>query len=193
MSGMERAPAARSEATAPDARRDEGLVREALDGSTQAYDELYRRHRDGVARAVFLILADAHAAQDVAQEAFLVGWRDLRRLREASAFRAWISAIALNMCRKPSFLRRLPGRTPEVPEVPLVGGQEGAVLRLPVRQAVAELPHRMRAVVVLRFFAELSEREIAEALAIPVGTVKSRLQRARTRLAAALGPMVEEE
>jgi RNA polymerase sigma-70 factor (ECF subfamily) len=129
----------------------------------------------------------------VAQEAFLIGWTDLGRLRESTAFRAWVSAIALNLCRRSSFLRRLPGRSPEVPEVSLPGGQDAAATRLPVHQAVSALPHRMRAVVVLRFFSDFSEQEIAEALAIPVGTVKSRLHRARAKLAEALGPMVEEE
>jgi RNA polymerase sigma factor (sigma-70 family) len=172
------------------AERDAGLVREALDGSKGSFDELYRRHRDRVARAAYLVLGEAESAQDVAQDAFLVAWRDLGRLRNPDVFRAWVTGIALNLCRRPALLRwvRRAGAERETAVV-----DEGVETGIVVRKAVAALPHRMRAVVVLRFFGQFSEPEISEALGIPVGTVKSRLQRARARLADALGSMDEEE
>jgi RNA polymerase sigma-70 factor (ECF subfamily) len=172
------------------AEGDAGLVREALDGSEGSFDELYRRHRDRVARAAYLVLGQAEAAQDVAQDAFLVAWRDLRRLRNPDVFRAWVTGIALNLCRRTALVRRLRQSEAER-EVAVV--HEGLETGILVRRAVAALPHRMRAVVVLRFFGQYSEPEISEALGIPVGTVKSRLQRARARLAVALGSIDEEE
>ena len=186
MTGMEGAqPAAE---TAVD---DADLVREALAGAAAAYDELYVRHRDGVARAAYVVLWDAHLAQDVAQEAFLVGWRDLRRLREPRLFRAWVTGVALNLCRRRSVRRRMAERPLEARSEPVVphGGPDVALM---VRDAVAALPDRMRSVAVLRFLGEYSEPEIADALGIPVGTVKSRLNRARARLAEALEPLLEE-
>jgi RNA polymerase sigma-70 factor (ECF subfamily) len=187
MTGMERAQPAPSETSVEDA----DLVLEALAGGTEAYDELYVRHRDGVARAAYVVLWDAHLAQDVAQEAFLVGWRDLRRLREPRLFRAWVTGVALNLCRRRSVRRRMAERPLETrPELAVPPG--GSEVVLMVRDAVAALPARMRDVAVLRFYGEYSEPEIADALVIPLGTVKSRLNRARARLAEALEPLLEE-
>jgi len=187
MTGMERAQPAPSETSVEDA----DLVLEALAGAAAAYDELYVRHREGVARAAYLALGDPQLAQDVAQEAFLVGWRDLRRLREGRLYRAWVTGIALNLCRRRSVRRRMAERSLEMrPELAVSPG--GSEVALMVRDAVAALPPRMRDVAVLRFYGECSEPEIADALAIPVGTVKSRLNRARARLAEALEPLLEE-
>jgi RNA polymerase sigma-70 factor (ECF subfamily) len=176
-----------SDASAGD---DTGLVREAQDGSSGSFDELYRRHRDRVARAAYLVLGEPETAQDVAQDAFLVAWRDLRRLRDPAVFGAWVTGIALNLCRRPALLRWL-RRSHAERDIAVV--HEGIETGILVRKAVAALPHRMRAVVVLRFFGQFSEPEIADALGIPVGTVKSRLQRARARLAVALRSIDEED
>lgn len=165
-------------------------------GDAGAYDELYRRHRDRVARVAYLFLGDADQAQDAAQEAFLIGWRDLRRLREPQRFRAWVTGIALNLCRR---RRRAGARLwavrasgPE-PADDRPDESAAAALRLAVRRAVDTLPRGMREVVVLRFYCEFAEAEIAEALGIAAGTVKSRLGRARDRLARALRAVVEVE
>lgn len=187
MTGMEGAHPAPAEI----AVNDEDLVREALAGEPAAYDELFVRHREGVARAAYVVLWDTHLAQDVAQEAFLVGWRDLRRLRQPALFRAWITGIALNLCRRRSVRRRMAERPLEERAEP-VASDDGSDTALMVRDAVGELPARLRDVAVLRFYAEYSEPEIAVALAIPIGTVKSRLSRARARLAEALRPFLEE-
>ncbi|MGH2722727.1 MAG: RNA polymerase sigma factor [Actinomycetota bacterium] len=169
------------------------MVREARVGRVGSFDTLYVRHRDGVARTAYLLLGDADLAQDVAQEAFLVGWRDLRRLREPALFRAWITGIAVNLCQR----RHREGHVApllELAEVPAAGPgeDERSDLRIVVQRAVHGLPRRMRETVVLRFYCQLSEREIGTALGVPVGTVKSRLTRARAKLAESLGPVMEE-
>src|SRR5918999_3327703 len=79
---------------------DSGLVREAGRGSREAYETLFERYRDGVGRTAYLLIGDPDLAQDVAQEAFLIGWRDLRRLRDPARFQAWVTGIAVNLCRK---------------------------------------------------------------------------------------------
>jgi RNA polymerase sigma-70 factor (ECF subfamily) len=170
--------------------RDEELVGQALSGDGGAYDELYVRHREATGRAAYLVLGDAHLAQDVVQEAFLIGWRDLRRLRQPRLFRAWVTGIALNLCRRRAIARR--SRERPLATMPVEGRSERLHVAVMVREAVASLPPRMRTVAVLRFYGEYSESEIAEALGIPPGTVKSRLNRARTSLAKTLEPLLEE-
>lgn len=170
------------------------LAARAQTGDPEAYDELFRRHREAVARTVFLLLRDRSLAQDLAQEAFLVGWRDIRRLRSPEQFSAWVTGIAVNLCRQHwrAELRQrqriraaasAPGRTE----------QADADLGLVVRRAVGNLPRPMREAVVLRFYGGFTEPEISMALRVPLGTVKSRLSRARRRLAVTLGPAIEDE
>lgn len=175
-------------------RDDPLLVERALLGDAGAYDELYRRHRDRVARVAYLLLGVADQAQDATQEAFLIGWRDLRRLREPDRFRAWVTGIAVNVCRR---RRRAASRasasSASETESPAGSTDEGeaAALRLAVRRVVDALPRQMREVVVLRFYCGFAEAEIAATLGVPQGTVKSRLGRARARLASALRAVVE--
>jgi RNA polymerase sigma factor (sigma-70 family) len=170
------------------------LVERARQGGADAYDELFRRHRDRVARAAYLLIGDAEQAQDVTQEAFLIGWRDLRRLRDAERFGAWVTGIALNQCRR----RRRAGardrlRWADLAEAsPTADAADSVALRIEVRRAVDALPRSMREVVVLRYFCGFAESEMALALGVPVGTVKSRLGRARDRLAQALRAVEEE-
>ena len=164
------------------------LIERAREGAPEAYDLLFRRHRDRVARAAYLLLGDSEQAQDAAQEAFLIGWRDLRRLRDPERFRAWVTGIALNLCRR----RRRAGararsRWGELEETaPAPDAADSVVLRLEVRRAVDALPRHMREAIVLRFYCGFSETEMAVALGVPVGTVKSRLGRAKARLAETL-------
>jgi RNA polymerase sigma factor (sigma-70 family) len=172
------------------------LVERALLGDGGAYDELYRRHRDRVARVAYLLLGDDDQAQDAAQEAFLIGWRDLRRLRDPALFRPWVTGVAVNLCRR---RRRAAARAWQSLDRQAAGREvapdegDAASLRLAVRQAVDALPRQMREVVVLRFYCRFAEAEMAEALGIAAGTVKSRLGRARARLADTLRAVVEVE
>jgi RNA polymerase sigma factor (sigma-70 family) len=171
------------------------LVERARQGGADAYDELFRRHRDRVARAAYLLIGDAEQAQDATQEAFLIGWRDLRRLRDTERFGPWVTGIALNQCRR----RRRAGardrlRWTDLAEAsPTADAADSIVLRIEVRRAVDALPRSMREVVVLRYFCGFAESEMALALGVPVGTVKSRLGRARDRLAQALRVVEEEQ
>jgi RNA polymerase sigma-70 factor (ECF subfamily) len=178
---------------AQDRGDDELLTRRALFGAADAYDELYRRHRDRVARVAFLLLGDPDQAQDVAQEAFLLGWRDLRRLRDARMFRPWVTGIAVNLCRRRrrAVALELNHRADLTPPADPTEVAEAAALRIEVRRAVEALPRHMREAIVLRFYGGFAEAEIAAALTIPLGTVKSRLGRARARLAVSLRAITE--
>jgi RNA polymerase sigma-70 factor (ECF subfamily) len=185
------------EAVAEPAGADARLVRRARSGDPNSYDALYRRHREDVARTAYLLVRDQHLAQDVAQEAFLIGWRDLARLRDPGLFRAWVTGIAVNLSRRRGGgVRILPGRggssleaSAELPQ----GGDVDVELDISVRLAVGALPRRLREAIVLRFYGGFTESEIGTALGIPAGTVKSRLARARARLAAKLRDVMEED
>jgi RNA polymerase sigma-70 factor (ECF subfamily) len=182
---------------APEASVEDGdLVAAARQGRADAYEALYVRHRDRVARTAFLLVGDTELAKDVAQEAFLVGWRDLHRLRDPALFRAWVTGIAVHLSRRRrGGVRILPG--PETVRTSpgdrsVSDASETTDVRVAVVGALRRLPRSLREAVVLRYYGSLNETEMAEALAVPPGTVKSRLARARRRLAEDLRHLVEE-
>jgi RNA polymerase sigma-70 factor (ECF subfamily) len=170
----------------PPGGADAGLVVRARSGDRDSFESLYRRHRERVARTAYLLVRDLHLAQDVAQEAFLIGWRDLSRLRDPSLFRAWVTGIAVNLARK---VARPPVQVAEGVAEP--GGDPDRDIA--VRDAIVALPRRLREAVVLRFYGGFTEAEMGAALGIPTGTVKSRLSRARARLNEALRDVAKEE
>jgi RNA polymerase sigma-70 factor, ECF subfamily len=164
-------------------------------GDRQAFGELVRRHRAGVVNVVYRMCGEAALAEDAAQEAFLRAWQNLGRYNPRFAFRNWVYRIALNVAMD-ALRRERP--TTDVDTEPLVSGEESPEARVERRQlaeqvqrAVMNLPPASRAVLVLREYEALSYQEIAEALDIPLGTVMSRLNYARTQLRHTLGPPAE--
>ncbi len=171
------------------------LITQAQEGDRQAFSELVRRHREGVVNVVYRMCGDANLAEDAAQEAFIRAWQHLRSYRPRSPFRNWLYRIATNVAL--DALRR-EKETVDIDTLELAisdnGPQaivEGAERGERVRQAVLALPSASRAVLVLREYEGLSYREIVETLGIPMGTVMSRLNYARSRLREALAPYLE--
>ena len=171
---------------------DDELVSAACRGDTGAFTTLVERHRRDALRVAYGI-ADGEA-DDVAQEAFLKAYRHLPGFRAGSSFRAWLLAIVANEARnrRRSFVRRsaLVLRVRDEPVVASDDPAEAALRgarRQEVLDAVARLPDRDREVISLRYFAQLSEAEMAASLGCAPGTVKSRLSRALERLRAELG------
>lgn len=171
------------------------LIAMAQRGDRGAFNELVRRHREGVINVVYRLCADANLAEDAAQEAFIRAWRGLASYRPRSAFRNWLYRIATNITldvlrreRETVDIEQLSlAASDSGPEATLVGRERGEQ----VQRAVLSLPPASRAVLVLREYEGLSYREVAEALDIPIGTVMSRLNYARTRLREALAPYLE--
>ncbi|MFZ5825227.1 MAG: RNA polymerase sigma factor [Bacillota bacterium] len=175
--------------------RPEGtLIREACSGDGTAFDELVAPYMDKAYRLAFLIARDRDAAADAVQEALLRAYRSLRNLRPDHPFLPWFTRIVVNEAIKQgrrgrSFLRLLearfrpaPSRT-GLPEEALQLREE----QLQVWEAVQQLPPAHRAVIVLRYYEELSEAEMARVLDLRPGTVKSQLYRARAALERVLG------
>lgn len=171
------------------------LIAQTKKGDRQAFGELVLRHRGGAIQVVYRITGNAQIAEELVQEAFVRAWVKIHRFRPDSSFRNWLYRIATNATL--DMLRReketvnidtLPLPTPQAgPETALERSERGEQ----VRQAVLALPTAARAVLVLREYEGLSYREIAEALEIPLGTVMSRLNYARTRLRELLTPHLE--
>ena len=176
--------------------RDEAFVlARARGGDLLAFEEIVKRYQRRVYGTAFRIVRRHDVADDVVQEAFLRAYQALGRFDLSRPFGPWICRIAANLAV--NHVRSPQSREEALPdahaETPAAGdGPLGGVLD---REAHAELARAMeslspeqRAVFVLRVFEELSYKEIAEALEISIGTVMSRLSRARERLRAALVP-----
>jgi RNA polymerase sigma-70 factor (ECF subfamily) len=184
-----------SRPASPDTELD--LITRAQGGDRWAFNELVRRHRQGVVNVVYRMCGDTNTAEDAAQEAFIRAWQHLPSYRPQSPFRNWVYRIATNAAR--DVLRR-EREIIDVDELPLAAPDagpeataEGRERSEHVRQAVLSLPSASREVLVLREYEGLSYREIAETLSIPIGTVMSRLNYARNRLRQSLAPYLCQE
>lgn len=140
-------------------------------------------------RTAYLILGNRLDAEDAVQEAFLRAWKFRDSLAQGTSFRPWLYRVVVNTCNS-KLRKEIPHRDQRARLEALVNvaSIDDAIGRIAVSQdimsALGDLPAHLRVVVVLRYYADLSEREIATAIARQPGTVKSRLNEARRRLAA---------
>jgi RNA polymerase sigma-70 factor (ECF subfamily) len=174
----------------------EDLIHRAQRGDHLAVGALIRRYHIYVYRLCGLVMRNEQDAEDMTQETFIRASRALPRfeIRQGVSFEAWLYRIAVNCCR--SRMRRkwyqvLPWPNPapqltiepeEQPDRLMMRGER----RNEILEAVDTLGNKHRLVVILRYYAGLSNEEIAQALNIPSGTVRSRLHTARQRLKAIL-------
>jgi len=167
------------------ARRERRLLKDAQRGSGEALGELYAAHWRRAHRAAYLIVHDAAAAEDVAQDAFLAAVDALDRFDRRRPFGPWLHRIvanrAIDWTRREALRRRVDGA-----EEPDRADTDPAGLDEDLMAALSELPAEQRAVVVLRYLLDYSPGEIATMLELPRGTVNSRLRRALDRLSARL-------
>jgi RNA polymerase sigma-70 factor, ECF subfamily len=175
-------PLARAE---PVSRRQERrLVRDVQRGSTAALEELFRREWPRAYRAAYLVVHDAAAAEDIAQEAFLAAVRSIDRFDRRRPFGPWMHRIVVNRAidatRARALRREVDAAAANAAEAP----PDAPTDPFPedVVSALRDLSPEHRAVVVLRFVFDYTPGEIARALDMPRGTVNSRLRRALDRL-----------
>lgn len=171
------------------------LLEKAREGNVFAFDEIVKRHQRRVYAVARRIVRRHEVADDVTQEAFLRAHQALAGFDTARPFGPWICRIAANLAV--NHVRSPAAREQELPEGrgeaasngadPLGQVLEGEARRVFAR-ALDSLPGEQRAVLVLRAVEELSYREIAETLQLSMGTVMSRLARAREKLRVALVP-----
>jgi RNA polymerase sigma-70 factor (ECF subfamily) len=166
-----------------------GLVERARDGDDVAFAELVDLDGDLCYAIAYRILRDAERAQDAVQQAFLIAWRELPRLRDADRFGPWLHRLLVNACyeelrrhrRWSARLRNLPVDGPSIPDSTLTIDDRDTLDRAFVR-----LTPQHRAVVVLHHYAGLPLAEVADVVGVPLGTVKSRLHYATKTLRAAI-------
>jgi RNA polymerase sigma-70 factor (ECF subfamily) len=164
-------------------------VQRCLSGDTDAYEGLVERYGGRVYNVALRITHDADAARDCAQDAFIRAYRALHQYDPAYPFGPWLFRITTNASL--NFVQRGRGREitveelPEDPEPPESGPELSAIRKEDVDEvlrAMAELPPAYRAALTLRHMQQLSYQEVADALGIPLGTVKTHLHRARAAL-----------
>ena len=160
------------------------LVRDVQRGSAAALEELFRREWPRAYRAAYLVVHDAAAAEDIAQEAFLAAVRAIDRFDRRRPFGPWMHRIVVNraidVTRARSLRREVDAAAAHSAEAP--PDPPSAPLPDDVVSALGDLSPEHRAVVVLRFVFDYTPGEIARALDMPRGTVNSRLRRALDRL-----------
>lgn len=148
-------------------------------------EELIRQHHVLLYRYAYRLSGSAADAEDLTQQTYLIAHENLHQLREAGAAKSWLCSIL-----RRAFLRLRRRRLPTVPldgdaepwhEVPPLSVDEEALQR-----ALAEMPEEYRSAVILFYFQDLTYKEIAEILEIPMGTVMSRLSRGKGLLKASL-------
>ncbi|SFF94682.1 RNA polymerase, sigma-24 subunit, RpoE [Duganella sp. CF458] len=180
---------------------DRELVERARAGERAAFDLLVARYQRRLLRLVLRLLRDPAEAEDVVQETFLKAYRALPRFRGEAAFYTWLYRIALNGARN-AILRRRQRSAPQgvapsqlVAPVPEIGTPESMLLSkqvmLAIDAALEALPLELRSAIVLREIEGLSYEEIAQIMECPLGTVRSRIFRAREAIARRLRPLLD--
>jgi len=199
----------------PDA--DALLVARVQRGESAAFEMLVVKYQRRIERLIGRMVRDPDRVRDIAQETFIRAWRALPQFRGESAFYTWLYRIAVNTARRElTLLQRDPSHTASVLASEGDGGAEGAgadgtffaahepstsetpeavlasrQVASAVNAAVERLPDDLRQALVLREVEGLSYEEIAEVMNCPVGTVRSRIFRAREAVAARLRPLLE--
>ena len=175
-----------------------GLVEASLSGRPGAFDLIVERHRRPVYQLCYRFVGNHEDASDLSQDVFLRAFRGLRQFRGQSALGTWLYRIGVNVC-----LNRVSARTPR--QEPINDRQfvddreESASERLlreergvRVREAIAKLPPKQRAALVMRIYQDMSHQEIADVLGSSVGAVKANFFHALGNLKRILGDTVTE-
>ncbi len=179
-------------------------------GAPGAFDTLVERHQDRVYRLALRLLSDGDAALDAAQETFVKAWRALPRFQGASRFSTWLTRITINQCRNELRRRRtvkhqrplsldVPVGPSDVPRRDTLAAPGAAAWEVArgreveeaCRQALGDLEPDAREVLLLREVEDLSYEDMAEILDVAVGTVRSRLHRARAELRRRVAPVLD--
>jgi RNA polymerase sigma factor (sigma-70 family) len=174
--------------------RETELIERARTGEPEAIEELVVTYQDLAVRTAYVIVGDPDEASDAAQEGFVKAFRALSRFRPGAPFRPWLLRIVANEAinRRRAAHRRADLReraSAALPGVPAAGPEESAIdaeRRAELLMAVNGLRPEDRLVIAYRYWFELPEAEMAEAMGVARGTVKSRLSRALGRLREAL-------
>ncbi|OQY28034.1 MAG: hypothetical protein B6244_08825 [Candidatus Cloacimonetes bacterium 4572_55] len=190
---------------------DEDLIASVGQGDNRAFEELVKRYKNRLINFIFQIIGDREASEDLTQEAFVRVYRHAHRFREGATFSTWVYTIASNLAknelrnraRRPYFSWGQGTKRDEddsFDPLSLIGDEsqrpdkisENKELTEALFAAVGSLNRKYKTIFTLRDLQGLSYEEIARILKIPMGTVKSRVNRARSALKEAMQPYFDE-
>lgn len=189
-----------------EASNDLALVRKVQAGDKRAFDLLVLKYQHKIANLVSRFVHDHHEVQDVTQEAFIKAYRGLKNFRGDSAFYTWLYRIAINTAKNylVSKSRRPIASGVDSDEAEYYEGAEGLrdiadpqselatdQIAATVRSAIGALPADLQTAITLRELKGLSYEEIAEIMECPIGTVRSRIFRARDAIDKQLRPLLD--
>lgn len=184
---------------------DQQLVERAQQGDNRAFDLLVRKYQHKIIGLISRYVHDHAEVQDVAQEAFIKAYRALGNFRSESAFYTWMYRIAINTAKNHlvSRSRRPPGSDVDISDAEIIDhsgrladseSPEASIARdqleAAVYQAIENLPDDLRTAITLRELDGLAYEDIAQVMQCPVGTVRSRIFRAREAVDEHIRPMV---
>ncbi len=184
---------------------DQELVRRVKRGDRVAFDLLFSRYQHKILNLIGRYIRNPEEVEDVAQEAFIKAFRALPRFRGDSAFYTWLYRIAINTAKNHLVARsrRPPGQDVDIDDAQFMDGAdqlrqgespEAALARDELSNvidgAISQLPEDLRSAVTLREFDGLSYEQIAEIMDCPVGTVRSRIFRAREAIDERIRPLL---
>ncbi|WML58119.1 RNA polymerase sigma factor SigW [Neobacillus sp. PS2-9] len=172
-------------------------IKQVIKGDQDAFGEIVEIYKNSVYQLCFRMLGNRHEAEDVAQEAFIRAYVNIKSFNQDLKFSTWLFRIATNLCidrmrkKKPDYYldsevagtegltmyAQVPSNTP-LPENEV----ESLELHETVQQEILKLPEKYRSAIVLKYIEELSLNEISEILDLPLGTVKTRIHRGREAL-----------
>ena len=187
---------------------DEQLVQAAKQGDMGAFEELVARHRDKIYARAFSMMRNEDEAIDLSQEAWVKSWQRLKQFQGESSFGTWMTRIVINLCLD-QLRRRKRQRADSIEELSEESGGverqmpvvtvnptenlERGELRKKIDEALGQLSHEHRTVLVLHEFEDMEYKEIAKTMECSIGTVMSRLFYARRKMAVLLANFRDEE
>jgi RNA polymerase sigma-70 factor (ECF subfamily) len=181
------------------------LVQRVQSGDKKSFDILVLKYQHKVIGLITRYVHDPDTAMDVAQEAFIKAYRGLKNFRGESAFYTWLYRIAINSAKNylVSQNRRLPDCDIDAEEAEQIGGESALKeyaspehemlkdeIQAAVTQAIDALPEDLRTAIILRELEGMSYEEIAVTMECPIGTVRSRIFRARESIDKVLRPLL---
>lgn len=172
-------------------------IKQVIKGDQDAFGEIVEIYKNSVYQLCYRMLGSQHEAEDMAQEAFIRAYVNIKSFNQDLKFSTWLFRIATNLCidrirkKKPDYYldaevagtegltmySQIPAETP-LPEAEL----ESLELHETIQKEILKLPEKYRAAIVLKYIEELSLNEISEILDLPLGTVKTRIHRGREAL-----------